>query len=580
MKRILFLLILFYSTPLALVSQNQQEEVDILNEKVKEYIYINLDSAYYFAKKSLKIAQETDYLKGEMDAHFQIGRVYVDQARRVLALESGNLSLNIAERLNNYEGKKNAANLIIKIHNHANNLTEGIKITRKTLNLAKIEGDQTEMALMYNFLGILKNKMDEPDSSYYFTNQSMIINKRLNNEKSLAYNYNSLGVYHYGKRNLDTSFFYFRKALKIRTNLKLQNQSIESYNNLGYVFLKENIADSAIAYFKKSVEVCIEYNKSSNLAVIYENLSEAYEFKGNHEQSLIAIRKSIPIKDSLLGIKQHEQIVKREKEKNEAGLLREEELKKQNKKEFILIIILFSILFFAIIITIISIKRKLETERETKKRKEEQVRREAAQEIIFAQEKTRNTIAKELHDGVGGTLAVLKLNLQKLQDQKNYSELEKELEVLETVSQEVRNLCHNITPIFFNNPKNFTDILSDYIERYRNTIEIFCFATPKEEINKQNIDLLINLYRIIQEVFSNIIKHSEATKVNIQIMGNKDHVSLFIEDNGIGFDNNNNNNNNGIGINNIKQRAKLFKGKLIIDTASGRGTNITVTLKY
>jgi signal transduction histidine kinase len=79
-------------------------------------------------------------------------------------------------------------------------------------------------------------------------------------------------------------------------------------------------------------------------------------------------------------------------------------------------------------------------------------------------------------------------------------------------------------------------------------------------------------------VFSNIIKHSQATKVNIQIMGNKDHLSLFIEDNGIGFDNNNN--NNGIGINNIKQRSKLFKGDMIIDTEVNKGTNITVTLKY
>ena len=577
MKRLSLLLTLFLTIPLVLTSQNKEEEVDNLIEKVKEYIYTDLDSAYYFAKQALKDSKKIHYLKGEMDAEFQIGRVYVDQARRVLALESGTLSLKIAEELDNYEGIKNALNLISKIHNHANDINEGIKDMRKLLNLAIIEDDSTQIALSYNFLGIFKNKVNEPDSSYYFTNQSMIINRKLKNEKSLAYNYNSLGIYHYGKGNLDTSFSYFRKSLKIRTQLKLQNQSIEAYNNLGYVFLREGIADSAIIYFKKSVEACHEYNKKNNLAVVYENLSKSYEIKGNHEEALNAIRKSIPIRDSLLGLKQHEQIVKREHDKNEAGLLREKELKYQTKKDFIIIIVLLSILFFAIAVTFISRKRRLETERETKKRKEEQTRREAAQEIIFAQEKTRNTIAKELHDGVGGTLAVLKLNLHILQEKKNYPELKKEIEILETVSQEVRSLSHNITPIFLKK-QNFTDILSDYIERNRNDIEIFCFTTPKEEVNEQNIDLLINLYRIIQEVFSNIIKHSQATKVNIQIMGNKDHLSLFIEDNGIGFDNNNN--NNGIGINNIKQRAKLFKGDMIIDTEVNKGTNITVTLKY
>ena len=221
-----------------------------------------------------------------MDAEFQIGRVYVDQARRVLALESGTLSLKIAEEIDNYEGIKNALNLISKIHNHANDINEGIKDMRKLLNLALIEDDSTQIALSYNFLGIFKNKVNEPDSSYYFTNQSMIINRKLKNEKSLAYNYNSLGIYHYGKGDLDTTFSYFRKSLKIRTQLKLQNQSIEAYNNLGYVFLRERIADSAIIYFKKSVEACHEYNKKNNLAVIYENLSSSYEITGNYEDCI------------------------------------------------------------------------------------------------------------------------------------------------------------------------------------------------------------------------------------------------------------------------------------------------------
>ena len=150
-------------------------------------------------KQALKDSRKIHYLKGEMDAEFQIGRVYVDQARRVLALESGTLSLKIAEEIDNYDGIKNALNLISKIHNHANDINEGIKEMRKLLNLALIENDSTQIALSYNFLGIFKNKVNEPDSSYYFTNQSMIINRKLKNEKSLAYNYNSLGIYHYGK---------------------------------------------------------------------------------------------------------------------------------------------------------------------------------------------------------------------------------------------------------------------------------------------------------------------------------------------------------------------------------------------
>ncbi len=87
MKRLSLLLTLFLTIPLVLTSQNKEKEVDNLIEKVKEYIYTDLDSAYYFDKQALKDSKKTHYLKGEMDAEFQIGRVYVDQARRVLALE-------------------------------------------------------------------------------------------------------------------------------------------------------------------------------------------------------------------------------------------------------------------------------------------------------------------------------------------------------------------------------------------------------------------------------------------------------------------------------------------------------------
>ena len=73
-------------------------------------------------------------------------------------------------------------------------------------------------------------------------------------------------------------------------------------------------ADSATHYFQKSIDLCLTHEKYSNLAILYRNLSESYKMSGVHELALIAIEKSIPIKDSLMGIKQHEQIVKREKE--------------------------------------------------------------------------------------------------------------------------------------------------------------------------------------------------------------------------------------------------------------------------
>ena len=68
------------------------------------------------------------------------------------------------------------------------------------------------------------------------------------------------------------------------------------------------VADSAIYYFRQSIDLCLTHEKYSNLAILYGNLSESYKLSGEHELALDAIEKSIPIKDSLMGIKQHERI--------------------------------------------------------------------------------------------------------------------------------------------------------------------------------------------------------------------------------------------------------------------------------
>ena len=186
-----YILNIFLLIPILLLGNDYNLDIDSLNEKAKEYIYIDLDSAYYFANRAVILSKHHQYKQGEMDGAFQLGRIYLDQARRVLALESGIESLKIADEIDSYEGKKNAYNLLSKIYNHSNRLEEGIKTSNLILNLAKEEQDSIQIAKTYNFLGIFKRKMGEPDSSIYYKIESMKINRLLNDHKALAYNYTS-----------------------------------------------------------------------------------------------------------------------------------------------------------------------------------------------------------------------------------------------------------------------------------------------------------------------------------------------------------------------------------------------------
>ena len=566
------LLIFLALLPFCIYSQNNKKEIDSLNSKASRYIHIDLDSSFLYAEKAIQRAQKEHYKKGEMEGHYQKGRTLFDQARRTLSRKSGDSSLAIAKDINSYIGKRKALNLIVKIQNHSKQYDEGIKTARKNLELAKSEKDSSQMALMTNFLGIFKNKLGEKDSALYFTMQSIKINKKLNAQKALAYNYNSLGIHHYENRNLDSSFFYFRTALKIRTDLKLLNQSIEAYNNIGYVFLLEKMPDSAIIYFQECIQICLEYGKKSNLAIAYKNIADAYELINNHKLALSALRKAIPINDSLIGIKQKEQIISEQKQRNNELIILQVYDKEQKKKQYVIIILLVFILFS----TILFLKKRKQRAIEKLYEKE---KINAAKIIIEEQEKIREEIAQELHDGVGGSLAGIKMSLSNLQNKSKCSNLLLEIDNIENTYQEIRNISHNLMPVYFNTEK-FKDTVNNYLNRILPNLEIgICFQCyPEIEISELSYNKKIYIYRIIQELATNIQRHAYATNVNIHLTGHKNHLTIMAEDNGIGFDKKKV--KRGIGLNNIKRRVTIYDGKMKIDSKEGNGTTIIIDIPY
>jgi len=588
-----FILTICLLIPAFLLGEDYNIDIDSLNKNAEKYITIELDSAYYFANRSVVLSKHHQYKQGEMDGTFQLGRIYLDQARRVLALESGIESLKIADEIDSYKGRKNACNLLIKIYNHSNKLDEGLKISNLILNLAKEKQDSIQIAKTYNFVGIFKRKMGEPDSSIYYKIESMKINRLLNDHKALAYNYTSLGIYHYDNGNLDTAFSYLRKSLQIRKKLNLIPQLIEANNNIGYLFLMLRTADSAAHYFQKSIDLCLTHEKHANLVVLYGNLSEAYKISGDHELALNAIEKSIPIKDSLMGIKQHEQIVKREKMQYQELHNEIEIVSAFSMNPFLLIFSLILALLFSIYLSRVSKKKTIKFIIEKQKTN-------AAKAIIDQYEKIDNWIAKELHDDIGGSIAAIRLNMIRTLDvvkseaanklnnptftmdisklNKIIADREDELENLKGVQDNIRDLSHSLVPVSFDG-NNFIHLIENKISsRFSKDINCNIQTHPKDEINNISNDLKFNVYRILQNLAANIIKHSKAKNASLQVIGHEDHLTIIVEDDGVGF--NPNNTNAGVGLDIIEKRALLFDGKVEIDSKEGSGSTIIVDLPY
>jgi len=198
--------------------------------------------------------------------------------------------------------------------------------------------------------------------------------------------------------------------------------------------------------------------------------------------------------------------------------------------------------------------------------------------MIEGEERERTRIGQELHDGIGGRLAAINMNFGAVQ--KRYEtfdgreELEQIMKMLEDTSQEVRKTAHHLIPDVLSR-YSFPEAVRLYVEQVnpeRLKIQVH-IPEPLPEVLDKSVELI--LYRIIQELTQNIIKHAGASQAVIEIGHHEKELSIIVEDNGAGFDIHAP--HKGIGLYTIHSRVKLLQGSMTIESAKGVGTSIAIT---
>jgi PAS domain S-box-containing protein len=197
--------------------------------------------------------------------------------------------------------------------------------------------------------------------------------------------------------------------------------------------------------------------------------------------------------------------------------------------------------------------------------------------VFFAEERERQEIGRELHDNVNQLLATarLYLGITKNDDPKVLQNVRQADHLVEIAINEIRNLSHAmIAPMLEKSGLiNALKYLMDSIARGSGLHFQFNVSGIEEE--KMPDKLKLTIYRIVQEQLSNIFKHAKADQVTIKLAHQRQHYLLAICDNGVGF--NMEEKANGIGLMNIHTRASLFKGNVKINSAAGRGCELSVT---
>lgn len=311
----------------------------------------------------------------------------------------------------------------------------------------------------------------------------------------------------------------------------------------------------------------------------HELLYKIYKKKGNFLKALMHLEKTDSLKEDRAGYNLKKAVTETEiryktSEKDKEIIAKNLELEKSHNKQILysaVIIISFLILGY----TVYSLKRGQKNKIQSLKKGQEISNLKA---MIEGEEKERTRLAGELHDGIGSMLAVAQLNIDNiLDDSQNLDELKEVRKHLNKTAKEVRNVAHNLVPHILQD-NSLQEALYLYCDNLMSNGKLKIDIQAESEIPAFNENIKLILYRIIQELLQNAIKHAQATQIYIQIRVRHGKLLIFVEDNGKGF--NPEIVNYGLAIHNIDLRVKALKGNFDIQSDEEFGSIFSISFDF
>ena len=542
------------------------------------------DSALYYYESSFEMLKrisenekkdnrEVDYLQTELFGC--VGVIYHTRGKYDLALEYYLKALELAEKINHTDE-------ILSMHNNIANtygtmanyrqaevhlliaeklsleLNDSISLAEVRQRLSKVYIDKGDYATALKYgeesLRILSASPDVPTIKLMLANQNLIgVWLRIPDyDKAMEYAQKTVEY----ARQLNVPSF-LSTALYLLSNCYLKQ---EKYKESEAIAFEALATDSTVVHNN-----FILYGIIAIANIWMKNPEKGIEYFGKHTDALRAYSNE-NFQASL-----SEMEVRYETEKKEAQIIA---LEKEKRLITWISITGGGLLLLGLIALFFSWRWMVQKRRIA----EQQVQLVATQAVFDGEVQERSRLARDLHDGLGGKLTGMKINLQELK-QKTGSEDDREeqfnaiMEILDDAVQEMRRVSHNLMP----------EALSR--AGLKTAVDDFCRSmSPKIVFNyfgdATRIDMKLEalVYRSIHELVNNALKYADASQIMVQIIQEPGSIIFTVQDDGCGFDPAAE--TDGIGLQGIRTRVTSFGGEMQIDSKPGEGTEINVELKF
>ncbi len=353
----------------------------------------------------------------------------------------------------------------------------------------------------------------------------------------------------------------------------IYNTAIPSYN-IGALHIKSGNYIEAERHLVRGLDALQKLGMREEQMVALEYLAEVYEKTGRYALALAYQKKCMQLKDTLQRINNlnaiNELDIKyRSTEKDKQLALQANRARIRN--QWIIIGAGIIALLFVVLLVLLWHYRQ----RQKIYRQNEEISQLKA--MMKGEEKERSRLSRDLHDGIDGMMAAISMGLSHLKDKiaagKPYHYLES---LVTETTHEIRRTAHNLTPSVLER-EALQEALRQYCaglsQKEGLAIEIF-FNGPVATLEQASAILV---YRMIQELLQNVVKHAEATLAEVQVSLQDETLNIIVEDNGKGFDQEKA--HRGMGLSNMHYRVKALHGYLSIDSIKNKSTTVYIELQ-
>lgn len=394
---------------------------------------------------------------------------------------------------------------------------------------------------------------------------------------------------------------YFHEAYKYAIQSGHKKNKAEILQCLSTTAIKLGDYESARKYSLEHLLLADESNGKSQKVEALTNLAEYYKMAGDKATALTLLQQAMLLKDSVMAESNLRQVnilgavYETEKQNRDIARLqteRDKQTAETKHRSFWNKFFVGSIVILLIIgyLGFINFKKgqQIAKDKETIQRQkinelEKDKQLLVVDAMLKGQEEERSRIAKDLHDGLGSLLSGTKLSLMNVRENMalpadQEKAFDKSLGMLDHTIRDLRKIAQNLMPEALAK-FGLYDTLVDFCDSIQVSTGIKIVYQQFGDQRRMDNTAEVFIYRMIQELVNNAVKHAEASEIIVQLVVGEKKVELTVEDNGKGFDPDMLGETSGQGMLNIRHRMAYFNGKMDLATSPGKGTSINIELK-